>query len=111
MTFNPPTSSLPLKPEQIKEWVRPIQDPEIHMSLVDLGLIYEITLHPQDKVVLKMSLTSPSCPAGDIIVKEVKRRLLDHPQIKQAEVYLVWEPRWNPATMATDEIKDRLGLW
>jgi metal-sulfur cluster biosynthetic enzyme len=96
--------------EILKEWLRPVQDPELFMSLVDLGLIYECKVEGE-KVTVKMSLTSPGCPAGDYLVQEVKKRMLEYPGIKDAEVEIVWEPKWDPKTMASDEVKDRLGIW
>ncbi len=96
--------------EVLLEWLRPVQDPEMFMSLVDLGLIY--TVHVQGtRVDVKMTLTSPGCPSADYLVQSVKNRLLEHPEVKEADVMVVFDPKWDPRTMASDEVKDRLGIW
>jgi metal-sulfur cluster biosynthetic enzyme len=96
--------------EILKEWLRPVQDPELFMSLVDLGLIYECKIDGT-KVDVKMSLTSPMCPAAGSMVDQVKQRLLEHPEVKEAHVEIVFEPKWDPATMASEEVRDKLGIW
>lgn len=95
----------------LKEWLRPVEDPELFMSLIDLGLIYSAELDPDGKATVRMTLTSPACPAAETLPDTIKKRLLEHPSVREALVEIVWEPKWNPATMATDEIKDRLGIW
>lgn len=95
---------------ELKEWLKPIEDPEILMSLVDLGLIYTCD-YVDGKVDVKMSLTSPGCPAADYMLDQVKKRLLEHPEVKDATVAIVWEPKWDPKTMASEEAKEKLGIW
>ena len=98
-------------PVEIMDWLRPVQDPELFLSIVDLGLIYEAKIDERGVVDLHMTLTSPGCPAGDYIVTELKRRAKEHPQVTDANITIVWEPKWDPASMASDEVKDRLGIW
>jgi len=101
-----------LTKEVLFEWLQPCIDPELNFSLVDLGLIYEADYNEEKKSVhVKMTLTSPGCPAGDFILDEIKKRLLEHEAIETAEVEIVWEPKWNPQDFASDEIKEKLGLW
>mgnify|MGYP003704230143 CR=1 FL=1 len=100
----------PPSPEALLEWLRPVQDPELFLGLVDLGLIYKIDLL-EGAATVTMSLTSPGCPAADYLVSEVKKRLLEYPGVKAADVMVVFEPKWDPRTMASDEVKDRLGIW
>lgn len=97
--------------EDIMEWLRPVQDPELFLSVVDLGLVYEARIDENGFLDVYMTLTSPGCPAGDYIVDEMTRRAKEHPQVKEAHVQIVWEPKWDPVTMASDEVKDRLGIW
>ena len=98
--------------EKLMEWLHPVQDPEMFISIVDLGLVYEADFKNggvgADVV---MTLTSPHCPVADVFVNNVKTRLLEYPGITDAEVKLVFEPKWDPKTMASDEVKDRLGIW
>ena len=106
-----PASALPpASPDSLMEWLRPVQDPELFLGLVDLGLIYSVVLEG-DSVTVKMTLTSPGCPAADHLVSEVKKRLLEYPGVAKADVMVVFEPKWDPRTMASDEVKDRLGIW
>ncbi len=94
------------------EWLKPVQDPEMMISIVDLGLVYETVLEAEGKNArVKMTLTSPHCPVADQFVDNVRKRLLEYPGIEQADVKLVFEPKWDPKTMASDEVKDRLGIW
>ena len=93
------------------EWIRPVLDPELNMSLVDLGLIYEAVPVSDSEVNVKMTLTSAGCPAGDYMIQSLRSRLLEHEKVEKADVEIVWEPKWNPAEMASDEVKDKLGVW
>lgn len=97
---------------QLLEWIHPVQDPEMLISIVDLGLVYEAYLDAEGKKAnVVMTLTSPHCPVADVFVNNVKTRLLEYPGIVEAEVKLVFEPKWDPKTMASDEVKDKLGIW
>lgn len=98
--------------KKLLEWLQPVQDPELRMSLVDLGLIYKIEKSAEkDEVVVEMTLTSPTCPAASYIVEQVKNRLLEHPEVEKADVSLVFEPRWDPRTMASEDAKEAMGVW
>jgi metal-sulfur cluster biosynthetic enzyme len=99
------------KAEELLEWLKPVEDPEMFMSLVDLGLIYSVRLDEQRNAFVKMTLTSPGCPSADYLVTEVKKRMEGHPAVGVAEVVVVFEPKWDPRTMASDEVKDRMGIW
>ncbi len=105
-----PPPAPPATPENLMEWLRPVEDPELFLSLVDLGLIYTI-LNEAGSVNVKMTLTSPGCPSAGYLVDQIKQRLLEHPEVKAADVMIVFEPKWDPRTMASDEVKDRLGIW
>lgn len=106
-----PQAPMPLTPEALKEWTRPIEDPEMGFSLLDLGLIYECQIEDAGKVNVRMTLTTPACPAAGYIVQQVKERLMTYPGVTDAQVELVWEPKWDPKTMASDDVKDKLGIW
>jgi len=95
---------------QLWEALRPIQDPEIHLGIVDLGLIYGVQSEPNGTVRVRMTLTSPACPVGPLLQAQVQSALLKLPGVKEAKVELVWTPPWDPRTMASDEIKMELGL-
>ncbi len=97
--------------DELKEWLRPVEDPEMKMSLVDLGLIYECIVEEGGKVRVRMTLTSPSCPAADYMVQQVRDRVKAYPGVTDADVQLVFEPKWNPRTMASDEAKEKMRIW
>ena len=96
--------------EQIWQAIRPIQDPEIHLGIVDLGLIYGVQSDPNGTVRVRMTLTSPACPVGPLLQAQVQSAVLKLPGVNEAQVELVWNPPWDPRTMATDDIKMELGL-
>lgn len=93
-------------------------DPEVKLNLVDLGLIYDIKLErdteatpafPRQKATVRMTLTSPSCPASGLILEQVRNRLAGIPDISTTEVELVWEPKWTPHRISTEGRK-QLGI-
>ncbi len=92
------------------EWLRPVQDPEIFMSIIDLGLVYDVYVEGGTASV-KMTLTSAWCPMADEMVASVKERMLKLEGVTEANVSLVFEPQWDPQTMASDAVKDHLGIW
>lgn len=105
------TEGFPYTDEGLKEWLKPVEDPELFISLVELGLIYEVEPKPEGKVDVRMTLTSPGCPAGPQILDMIKRRLLEHSEVKDVTVQIVFTPKWDPREMASEEAKDKLGIW
>ena len=97
--------------EQVMEVLRPIQDPEIRIGIVDLGLVYDAIVHDSGKVEVKMPLTTPACPYGEMLITEVHREVSTMDGVTEVEVILVWDPIWSPETMASDTAKDILGIW
>lgn len=98
--------------ENILEVLKPIQDPELNISIVDLGLIYDVDFENDGKkIVIKMTLTSPGCPVGPQLMAAVHTKAAGIPEIEDAEVKLVWTPKWDPKIMASEEAKDQLGIF
>jgi metal-sulfur cluster biosynthetic enzyme len=98
--------------DTVRESLRPIQDPEIFISIVDLGLIRAIEISPEgNKVKVIMTLTTPFCPEGPMIVEAVNETLRALPGVHEAEVDLQWNPPWDPRKEASDEVKAELGIW
>jgi metal-sulfur cluster biosynthetic enzyme len=95
---------------EIRAALRPIQDPEIHLPIVDLGLIYGVQSDGNGTVKVKMTLTSPACPVGPLLQAQVHAAVLRLPGVQEAKVELVWDPPWDPRTMASDDVKMELGL-
>lgn len=93
--------------------LKPIEDPELHLGIVDLGLIYGTEINPQpegDDVKVIMTFTSPFCPYGPQLKALVTKSLAALPGVKQAVVNIVFTPPWDPRTMATEDCKIALGL-
>ncbi|TFG51784.1 MAG: DUF59 domain-containing protein [Gemmatimonadales bacterium] len=86
-------------PETIRKALRGVKDPELNLNIIDIGLVYDITLDEAGHVQVKMTLTSPGCPAGPEIVGDVKRTVEDLEGVTGAEVEIVWEPYWTPERM------------
>lgn len=98
--------------EELRQWIHPVQDPEMGHSIVDLGLIYKVEYSATEQNArVEMTLTTPACPAAGYIIQQVKDRILEHPAVKTAQVELVWEPKWDPKTMMDEDLKDELGIF
>ena len=102
--------------QQVIDALKPIEDPELHLGIVDLGLIYEVQLSPtadqpdSQTITVKMTFTSPFCPYGPALKNQVQQALIRVPGTKQAQVDIVFTPPWDPRTMASEECKIALGL-
>ena len=85
--------------EAIRDALRAVNDPEVGMNIVDLGLVYGIEVSPE-RVHVTMTMTSPTCPMGDYLVESVRdavRRVA--PEVHDVEVELVWDPPWSAERM------------
>lgn len=105
--------TLAVTEQQVLDALKPIEDPELHLAIVDLGLIYEINVNPSpegEEVHLKMTFTSPFCPYGPALKAQVQQTLTKLPGVKNARVDIVFTPTWDPRTMASEEAKIALGL-
>ncbi len=96
--------------DQIREKLREVTDPEISLSIVDLGLVYDLSFE-DGEVLVTMTLTSPGCPLGPVIRGEVWAKLRELPGVKDVDVQIVWSPPWDPRTMASEDVKMALGIW
>ncbi len=99
--------------QQVLDAVKPIEDPELHLGIVDLGLIYGSEINPQpdgEEVKLTMTFTSPFCPYGPQLKAMVQRAIAALPGVKNAVVNIVFTPPWDPRTMASEDCKIALGL-
>ena len=91
-----------------EEALREVMDPELGVNIVDLGLVYGITLR-KETIYLKMTLTFPGCPLVGTITRQAEEVLKELPGIKNARITLVWDPPWT-ADRVNEDIKDELGL-
>ena len=97
--------------EELWEALKVVQDPELHMGIVDLGLVYEVDIDDAGLVSIDLTLTSPGCPIGPMIQGQAYHLLTQMEGVEDVEVNLVWDPPWDPKTMASDEVKMMLGIW
>lgn len=99
-------------PEEIREALKEVIDPELGINIVDLGLIYDVMPNDESRVVdVNMTLTSPGCPAGPELTSAVWMTVKRMPGVKDCEVKLIWSPRWDPQVHASEEARMYLGLW
>ena len=94
---------------QILEALAEVDDPELGVNIVDLGLIYGVDLDDdKGQVHVDLTLTSPGCPLGPEIIRNIKRELRGLDDILAVDVDLIWNPLWHP-TMMSDVANDELG--
>jgi metal-sulfur cluster biosynthetic enzyme len=95
--------------EAVRKVLRQVKDPELNLSIVDLGLVYDVAVDAEGDVEIKMSLTSPGCPSGPEIVGDAQRvvKLLDG--VRNVDVEIVWEPYWTPERI-DPRVRAYLGL-
>jgi metal-sulfur cluster biosynthetic enzyme len=97
-----------LDPQGLRTALKRVIDPEIFENIVDLGLVYQVDVLPEDHVLVTMTLTTPHCPMGPEIIENVENTIREE-GAASVEVKIVWEPQWTPFMM-TDELKAQLGL-
>ncbi|MGJ4788089.1 metal-sulfur cluster biosynthetic enzyme [Leptospira hartskeerlii] len=87
-----------------------VEDPEIGISVAELGLIYKIQVEG-DKARIEMTYTSMACPAGPQMKKDIQDNALRVEGINSVDVEVVWTPKWDPRAMASEEAKMDLGIF
>ncbi|OGC90794.1 MAG: hypothetical protein A2W25_12725 [candidate division Zixibacteria bacterium RBG_16_53_22] len=97
--------------DEIMAKISEVEDPEIKLGVVDLGLIYDVSILEDRNVVIRMTLTTPGCPYGPTLIADVEKAAKEVKGVRNADVELVWDPLWDPIVMATDYAKDVLGIW
>ena len=100
--------------ESVYAALRQVEDPELFINIVDLGLVYETSLTENNgkwDISVKMTMTSPGCPAGPELVANAKEALRDlGEEVGEVTVQVVLNPPWTPDLM-TDEARDELGIF
>ena len=91
----------------VYEALREVYDPDIHMSIIEMGLVYGAKIE-ESKVTVTMTLTTPACPVGPMIMGNVEEEVKKLDGVEDVTVSLVWEPMWDPSMM-TDAAKLELG--
>ncbi len=96
---------------QVREALKKVVDPELHLDIVSLGLVYEVKVNDEGDVAVKMTLTTPFCPIAPEFQQNARNAAESVAGVKSATVEIVFDPPWDPATMASEEAKNQLGLW
>ena len=95
--------------ERLRATLRQVQDPEMPVNIVDLGLVYGVRLNG-DVAEVDLTFTAMGCPASDFILEDIRDRLLEQPGVEDVKVNIVWSPPWTSARM-TQEGRDALEMW
>lgn len=88
--------------QQVLDSLKQCMDPEIPISVVDMGLIYGVNVNPDNKVDIKMTMTTRGCPLHETLVSDVKRYVTKVPGVTAVDVEIVWEPIWTPEKMSDE---------
>jgi len=95
--------------DEILEKLRDIEDPELHVNIVDLGLIYDVDITDEDVINVEMTFTTPFCPFGASLEQSVRDLLEETEDVKEVNVKVVFDPPWGTHLMS-EEAKLELGI-
>lgn len=99
-THQPDDSSCPALWDALRE----VTDPEIPISIVDMGLIVDLK-EQQGIVDLKLTFTAMGCPAMEFIMDDIRARLLQEPGVQEVRIEVVWDPVWTKARLSEEGIE------
>ena len=94
---------------ELLEALRDVEDPEMPVSIVDLGIVYDVR-REDGRVVVDLTFTAMGCPAADYILEDVRERLLREPDVEEVVVNVVWDPPWTSGRL-TQAGRDALEMW
>lgn len=94
--------------DEVLSVLKEVDDPEIGVNVVDLGLVYNVNVNDSD-VNVEMTLTAPGCPMHETIARAAEMAIETLPGVKDAHVTMVWNPPWTPDRL-TDEGRRLLGF-
>ena len=94
--------------QSVWDALKTVMDPEVHLNIVDMGLIYGVEDN-DGQINVTMTLTTPGCPMSSKLTQDAKAAVESLPDVKSAQVNLVWDPRWSPVMM-TDDARKKMGL-
>lgn len=98
--------------ELVMEALDAVEDPELHISIVELGLVYDVRFEEKEGLThaeVDMTLTSPGCPAAAEIMAAAHRAALN--AVESVHINLVWTPRWDPKIHASEDARMDMGIW
>ena len=105
-----PPDELARLTDEIVIALKTVYDPEIPADIYELGLIYNVDVADDRGVKIKMTLTTPNCPAAADLPGEVENAVASVPGVREAKVDIVWDPPWDPSRMS-DEARAVLNMW
>ncbi len=94
---------------QVMDALRTCYDPEISVNIYELGLIYEVHADEAGSIAIKMTLTSPSCPAAQSLPAEIESKVRELSGVTEVKIDVVWDPPWDPSKM-TEAARLQLGM-
>src|SRR4051812_28559428 len=99
--------------EEVRGALKSVYDPEIGISIIDLGLVYGVQVDDDSGTfIIDMPPPPPACPLGPVIKTQAHAVLTNRfPAVNDVDINLVWTPRWDPRIMASEEAKAELGIW
>ena len=100
--------TVPIDETIVRQALRQVVDPELDCNIIDLGLVYNVTITGA-KVSVSMTLTTRGCPMHESLVWGVKCALLNLESVEEVDVQLVWDPPWTPARMS-EYGRERTGI-
>jgi FeS assembly SUF system protein len=86
--------------DKVIEVLKTIYDPEIPVDIWELGLIYEVNINTENEVMVKMTLTSPSCPVAETLPPETEQKIAEVEGVRKAKVEITFEPPWEKSMMS-----------
>src|SRR5204863_8742377 len=102
------TAPVQLTAEVVRKALRQVKDPELDMNIIDLGLVYDVEI-ADGEVEVRMTLTSPGCPAGPMITNDAYKVIRALDGVTDVNIEIVWEPYWTPEKM-DPKVRALMGL-
>ena len=100
--------------EAVIEQLDEVEDPELELSIVELGLVYDVRIEDKEDgkhAEVDMTLTSPGCPAAPEIMAAAHRAALNAEGLDSVHINLVWAPRWDPKVHASEDARMDMVIW
>ena len=100
--------------EDVMNHLDEVEDPELELSIVELGMVYDVRFESRDDgthAEIDLTVTSPGCPAAPEIMAAAHRAALLTDGLDSVHINLVWSPRWDPKNHATEDARMDKGIW
>lgn len=100
--------------ESVMQQLDEVEDPELELSIVELGLVYDVRFEEKEEGIhaeVDLTLTSPGCPAAPEIMAAAHRAALSTDGLESVHINLVWSPRWDPKVHASEDARMDMGIW